>query len=290
MSNKRYDLSAKDIAAGMHDAAGQGRDHTAARLLYASSATYGADWHSLPHTHDCIELFYVVSGVGQFRMGRDLLAVAKGDLVIINPQVEHTELSLYSHPLEYIVLGVDGLQFTSGTNGQYGVYNFHGGQEAVLRILESILQELEQRPAGYPQMCQILLEMLLILLGRYTDFSSSAEPTRRASKECATVKRYIDANFKENINLDQLAELAHVNKYYLVHSFSREYQISPINYLIQRRVKESCYLLSDTDHSLSQISHTMGFSSPSYFSQSFRKLMGMSPMEYRKQSRGPARR
>ena len=104
------------------------------------------------------------------------------------------------------------------------------------------------------------------------------------------MKRYIDANFKENISLDQLAELAHVNKYYLVHSFSREYQISPINYLIQRRVKESCYLLSDTDHSLSQISHTMGFSSPSYFSQSFRKLMGMSPMEYRKHSRGMPRR
>lgn len=79
--------------------------------------------------------------------------------------------------------------------------------------------------------------------------------------------------------------MAHVNKYYLVHSFSKEYEISPINYLIERRVQESCYLLCDTDHSLSQISHMMGFSSPSYFSQSFRKTMGMSPMEYRKKKR-----
>ena len=282
MSNKRYDLPAKEPAAGQGGAAGSPGQ---AKLLYASSAVYGPDWHSLPHIHSCTELFYVVNGVGQFRMEHEFLAVAKGDLVIINPQVEHTELSLYSCPLEYIVLGVEGLQFTCGGNRQYGVYNFHGGQEAVLRILQAVLQELEHRPAGYSQMCQLLLDMLLLLLGRYTDFASSAEPTRRASKECATVKRYIDANFKENISLDQLAELAHVNKYYLVHSFSREYQISPINYLIQRRVKESCYMLSNTDHSLSQISHTMGFSSPSYFSQSFRKLMGMSPMEYRKQSR-----
>ena len=44
-------------------------------------------------------------------------------------------------------------------------------------------------------------------------------------------------------------------------------------------------LLGDTDHSLSQISHMLGFSSPSYFSQSFRKLEGVSPMEYRKQSK-----
>ena len=86
MSNKRYDLSPKDIAAATQGS-GQTPNHSAARLLYASSATYGADWHSLPHTHDCIELFYVVSGVGQFRMGHDLLAVAKGDLVTINPQV-----------------------------------------------------------------------------------------------------------------------------------------------------------------------------------------------------------
>ena len=169
MSNKRYDLSPKDVAAAQ-SAASHAADFSTARLLYASSATYGPDWHSLPHTHDCIELFYVVSGVGQFRMGQDLLAVAKGDLVIINPQVEHTELSLYSHPLEYIVLGVEGLQFTAGTNGQYGVYNFHGGQEAVLRILQAILQELEQRTAGYVQMCQLMLEMLLLLLGRRRRF------------------------------------------------------------------------------------------------------------------------
>ena len=75
----------------------------------------------------------------------------------------------------------------------------------------------------------------------------------------------------------------------MVHAFSREYGISPINYLISRRIQESRYLLSTTDHSLSQIAHMLGFSSPSYFSQSFRKLSGMSPMEYRKQQRSGSR-
>ncbi|MFR5782640.1 MAG: helix-turn-helix transcriptional regulator [Oscillospiraceae bacterium] len=85
-----------------------------------------------------------------------------------------------------------------------------------------------------------------------------------------------------------LSELVHVNKYYMVHSFTKEYGISPINYLISRRIEESKYLLSDTDHSLSQISHMLGFSSPSYFSQSFRRLEGMSPMEFRRSSRSRA--
>ena len=70
-----------------------------------------------------------------------------------------------------------------------------------------------------------------------------------------------------------------------MHTFSREFGISPINYLISRRIAESKHLLGETDHSLSQIAHMLGFSSPSYFSQSFRKLEGISPMEYRKQSK-----
>lgn len=40
--------------------------HSDARLLYLSTAKYGGDWHSLPHTHDFTELFFVIGGSGQF--------------------------------------------------------------------------------------------------------------------------------------------------------------------------------------------------------------------------------
>ena len=83
-------------------------------------------------------------------------------------------------------------------------------------------------------------------------------------------------------NLDQLARLAHVNKYYLAHAFRREFNTSPINYLISRRVEESRFLLRETDHSLSLIAQMLGFSSPSYFSQCFRRVEGISPTEYRR--------
>ena len=151
--------------------------------------------------------------------------------------------------------------------------------------LRGMLREIEQKSAGYEVVCQDLLEVLVVKLMRHTDFSLTVTPAQQSSKECAEARRYIDSNFKENISLDQLAELTHVNKYYLVHSFSKEYGVSPINYLIGRRIEESRYLLADTNHSLSQISHMLGFSSPSYFSQSFRKLEGISPMEYRKRQR-----
>lgn len=277
MSNARYELDGKSVSP---------IDRSAMRLLYVSTAKYGGDWHSMLHTHTCTELFYVVGGVGQFKIADRLLPVSADDLVIVNPNVEHTEVSLNANPLEYIVLGVEGLELSlpEEQEGAYAIVNFRTGSEDILFYLRGMLREIEAKPVGYEVVCQDLLEVLLVRLMRHTDFSLSLAPAAsRGSKECAAVRRYIDSHFKENISLDQLSALAHVNKYYLVHAFGREYGVSPISYLIGRRIQESKYLLGDTDHSLSQISHMLGFSSPSYFSQSFRKLEGVSPMEYRRQ-------
>ena len=129
-------------------------------------------------------------------------------------------------------------------------------------------------------------EISLAWLVRCTTISlqlEEAAPTE--NRECAEIKRYLDTNYREDISLDLLAELAHLNKYYLAHTFQREYGISPITYLNRRRIEESKHMLGNTSYSLAQISELMGFSSPSYFSQCFRKAEGMTPNEYRRQTR-----
>ena len=87
------------------------------------------------------------------------------------------------------------------------------------------------------------------------------------------------------VTLEQLAEDAHMNKYYLSHAFKREYGISPINYMITKRIEESKYLLAETDLSMSQIAQLLGFSSLSYFSQVFRRTQATTPMEYRQSTK-----
>lgn len=259
------------------------RDWPALKLLYVSSAQYGGDWHSAMHAHDCTELFYVVSGTGRFHVEEHFFPVAADDLVVINPNVEHTELSRDNRPLEYIVLGVEGLEFspTQEDDSRYCVMSLQGQREEILPLLRSLLREAALKQTGYELVCQNILEIMAVQLGRRVELSSSTSG-RYTSKECALVRRYIDSHFKENITLSQLSDLVHINKYYLVHTFSREYGVSPISYLISRRLQESKYLLTRTNHSLSQISHMLGFSSPSYFSQSFRRAEKMSPLEYRK--------
>ena len=257
-----------------------------ARLLNITWAQYSSEWNSTMHAHRHAEMFFIMSGSGTFQLQRHSFPVSGRSLVIINPGVMHCEQSNQGSPLEYIVLGVDGLDFTFSPDSQdYALLNYREGRSEIVFFLHTLVREAGEQPRGWEDVCQHLLEVLLTLIVRHTHFTMQVEPARRTNKECAAARRYIDEHFAEPITLSLLASVAHVNKYYLVHAFNKEYGISPINYLIERRIRESKYMLENTDHTLSQIAHMLGFSSPSYFSQSFRRITKQSPMEYRKKSR-----
>ena len=258
-----------------------------AKLLNVASARYGGDWHSVPHTHNHMELFFIVGGKGQFLIEDQLHPVNVNNLVIINPEVVHTEVSFNAQPLEYIVLGIEGIVLAGSDNadGRFNILDRYESAE-ISGCLRNILREMEQKHTGYEDVCQAYMEILIIRLMRSTSLAVLSEPrTISANRQCAAVRRYIDLHFKEALTLEQLAEDAHMNKYYLSHAFKREYGISPINYMITRRIEESKYLLAETDLSLSQIAQLLGFSSLSYFSQVFRRTQAVSPMEYRQSTR-----
>lgn len=255
-------------------------------LLYVTDAQFSEDWHSTMHSHPNLELFYCVRGIGEFRMKDKVLPVGSDDMIIVNPNVEHTETSVPSNPLEYIALGISGVDLIfNAQDQQCSVLNYRGSRTEIVALLRMLISEASTQPQGWENVCQHLLVVLLSLLLRHTHFTLNIEQGLHTNKECAAARRFIDEHFAEPINLEMLSCITHVNKYYLAHSFKREYGISPINYLIERRIRESKYMLEHTDYALSQIAHFLGFSSSSYFSQSFRRFTGQSPTDYRKQSR-----
>lgn len=278
MSNNRYDFITDP----------QNHIRNNARLLYVSSAKYGGDWHSILHTHQCSELFYVTGGIGQFQIEDEVYQVRTNDMVIINPNVSHTEISLNSSPLEYIVVGMEGLELSikNEEDVPYRIINCASFRDSILFYLQNMLHEIENKAHGYETICQDLMEVLMITLNRQTKFSTDFVPVQKKSTRLSNmVRRYIDGHYTENITLDSLAEVCHVSRYYLVHTFTKEYGISPINYMTSCRIKEAKQLLKNDDYPLSFISRILGFSSPSYFSQIFRKQEGISPNEYRKLSK-----
>lgn len=270
MSHKRFSLN------------NESNIRTSLRLLNVDSSKYSGDWDSFPHSHKYAELFYVLGGKGEFQIEQEFYPVSPKQLIIINPNVLHTEISYQDSPLEYAVLGIEGLELSEYTEGEnrFKILDFNEGDD-ITTCLRNILQETTDSQPGNQTVCQAYMEILIVRLMRRINLSLNTTPLPSSSRQCAIVRRYIDAHYKENLTLEQLANISHLNKYYLVHSFKEEYGVSPINYQIDRRILESCVLLTQTDMSLSQISQVVGFSSPSYFSQMFRKSKGMSPTKYR---------
>ena len=253
------------------------------RLLNVGSARYSGDWHSVPHTHSYAELFYVIGGEGHIQIDQELFPVSAKQLVIINPNVMHTEVSMNASPLEYVVLGIEGLELSLNLNqeSRFKILDHHDADN-IYTCIRNILEETHSELPGSETICQAYMEILVTRLMRSTDFALNKDPLPSSNNQCAAVRRYIDAHFKEPLTLDKLAEVARVNKYYLAHSFKEEFGVSPITYQLNRRIEESCYLLRQTDMSLAQIARVLGFSSSSYFSQIFRKHNNITPSEYRK--------
>lgn len=263
-----------------------------AKLLYVSTSKYEGDWQSILHSHPFSELFYVVNGSGSFVAEGSEFPVVKNDMVIINPHVQHTEKSLRTTPLEYIVLGIEGLSFSfeniaSSQNGismqtaSGDVCKYNTQNSNVYAYLNIMLEEISHKEENYETVCQNLLEVLLICMLRNDQLSIVQSSNTILNRECTQIKNYLDANYSENITLDTLASLTHMNKYYMAHAFTKYIGLSPINYLLQKRIQEGKSLLESTTCSIAQISTMLGFSSQSYFSQVFKKATGKTPIQHR---------
>ena len=156
----------------------------AIRLLYVSKSRFGGDWNSVPHTHSCTEVFYCVDGRGQFNVEGKMLDVAPDDMVIVNPRTLHTELSYQANPLEYIVLGIEGIEilFEQKDRG-YTMLKCSSVREELLSLMKMLLREIDAREDGCEMVCQDLTEVLLVKIVRMASVSLrlTAPPMRAVS-------------------------------------------------------------------------------------------------------------
>lgn len=260
-------------------------DTIGGRLLYISHSKYENDWPSLLHTHPFSELFMVKSGRGSVQIEDAEYPVCKDDFVIINADVPHTEKSSADMPLEYVTIGVEDLRFSFDGEKEHTIFSSGTQQGSLLFYMNTMLHEMKEKNTDYENICRNLLEVLLITLIRRIHFTFAAAPSSQVSGECLKLKRYIESNYVHELTLDTLAEFTHLNKFYLVHAFTRHCGCSPIQYLCQVRIQASRELLANTDYSIAQVAQSSGFSSQSYFAQCFQKSCGMTASAYRKSHR-----
>ncbi len=233
------------------------------RLLYISHSSYDKTWPSVLHSHPFTELFYVLNGTGTFQTETQTFCIAADDLILINPHVMHTEFSNGDAALEYVVLGFEGIAFE--TDGHAPITclckNVKTIRPACLFYTRSLIQELHDRKENYVEMSQNLLENLLYLIRREIRVTPEAVSVGKTSQECRMIEQYINAHYAETITLDTLSALTFHSKYYIAHAFTKYKGISPINYLITRRIEEAKSLLEHTDFPVAKIAQAVGIPS-----------------------------
>lgn len=252
------------------------------RLLYISSSKYENDWGSFPHSHYFTEIFYIKSGSGRMQIEDKTFSVSSNTLILIGSRVQHTELSDPANPLDYYVLGAEGLKINTDHSSGYSVINLSTSSTAIHQCFENIYHEMHEKKSGYAEICQHYLAILIQLICRKDRISYELVDMQTSSRECYKTKSYIEANFRDKITLDCLAENCNLTKFYLSHKFSELYGKSPMAFLAEVRIAAAKDLLKTTNHSVEEIASSTGFSSGSYFSQTFQKHCGMSPQQYRK--------
>ena len=99
--------------------------------------------------------------------------------------------------------------------------------------------------------------------------------------EIEAICRYIDENYCEKITLDSITESVGFSKFYASRLFKKYTGTTIIDYLIGVRLAKAKELLMSGEYSIKQISYMIGYSDPNYFTWSFKKYIGVSPVKYR---------
>lgn len=94
----------------------------------------------------------------------------------------------------------------------------------------------------------------------------------------------IEREYCDDISLNYIADALHTHKGYLCRSFKEETGENLVQYIINKKIERAKYLLVNTQMKLYEISESLGFATPQYFSHVFKKHEGQSPNEYKKKA------
>ena len=92
----------------------------------------------------------------------------------------------------------------------------------------------------------------------------------------------MDRNYAEPLDVPALARIACVSEAHFIRTFRATFGETPHRYLQRRRVERSMFLLRETDRSVTDICLDVGFTSLGTFSRTFREIVGVSPVAYRR--------
>ncbi len=231
-------------------------------------------------------LHHVVAGRGVFISRDQRYDLQAGDTFLAYPDTTIHYYADARDPWEYVWVGFSGLEAASymeRTDFTPEEPVFFGRDSEQLRNLtEEIYHSYGTTTAENLAMTSKLYALLAFLVG-------TARGTRDQSRgvpDCALLAaEYIVSHYETPITVEGLAAYASVSHSSLYRRFMQRFQMSPKRFLLEYRIDRACALLSSTNYSIQEISNSVGFEDPFYFSRAFKEIKGISPRQYANQLR-----
>ena len=139
----------------------------------------------------------------------------------------------------------------------------------------------------YIRKCELMSSVDQIVNLQYhmvLDYTRRVERVRlgkNPSKLLMQITNYVQNNLSKPLDVDELAKALFISRTHLAAKFKKETGMTLTDFILREKVEEAKRLLRYSDKSLSLIADYLGFSSQSHFTRMFKKVVGISPIEYR---------
>lgn len=218
------------------------------------------------------QLLYTESGVGRVRIKEEELEVREGDVFVLPPFTPH-EYSPVSHEWVTLWITYNGAA-RSAFPFDADIRRFPGFEGFYKKIKRG-----SKSPDWRRKTSSILYELLLSVWE--TEGLSPSESAGSAPDVSAAVQ-YISEHYRETVELSSLASLAGLSEGHFCRVFKQYTHMRPVEYITNLRIERAKdLLLKRPPLTVAEIARQTGFSSPAYFSKTFKEKTGKTPEEYR---------
>ena len=247
--------------------------------------------------HQEIEMYYLRQGERIYFVEDRTYPLFPGSVILISSNRIHKTSSTGNHPHERLLLQIhpDFLKICAPIFPDIS-WDYLLSQTAVLstpdspyntaicQAFEEIARLEHELPLGYE--AEIQLNVVKLFLNFQRTLNSSGEGCVLSTpkhQKIYEVLRYIGSNMENITSLDMLCQHFYISKYYLCHSFKEVTGLSVMAFLNMTRVLRASALLREPTLSMAQIAQIVGFSNMPHFNDVFKRIVGLTPNEYRKQ-------
>ena len=250
------------------------------------------------HTHEFIEIVYVLSGEMVHEIDGCRYNTARGDMLFMNYGCTHAFSSestytyvniLFSPELmadavittqnAFSVLSLSAFNEMRSAQDSGCVRFFGKERDEIETLIFSMLEEYEKKQTSWETVLGNLLTNLIIKMLRKTELGIGKSEMDGIWQ---SLSEYIDQNLDSRLTLAALAEKCFYNPSYFSRIFKEKFGVSLTEYITRKRLSHAIMLLSESVLSVEEIGECVGFPDKNSLYHAFSRYLGTTPGEYRR--------